>query len=396
MPPVPVAQAASRQHRWLVTIPAVPHRRAWLGPTLAWSAVVAAAIALGIYAHPARLMVPPGAGRSLPRIPPPPPDLPTLLDALGVGSFVWYAAACALPVLLWMARRAGGERHGRLRTMAAAAAIVAGSTSMSTIAQYYATYGGTTNRPGLGSFLPSVLASHLLAWTALIGVVAAVEWRRRAQLAALEHERLRAQVAEQRLIALTGQLQPHFLFNTLQGISTLIHRDGNAADDMLAKLSDLLRELLRHRESALVPLGDEVRYARTYLEIAQLRFAGRLAFEIDVRPDLSEAAVPLFILQPLVENALAHGIGGRIEGGTVTIRARRSADRLRLEVMDDGAGISASGPASEGIGLGNTRERLRAAFGVEQRLSIEAAPEGGTLAVIDVPFRHCEPAAGVA
>ena len=101
---------------------------------------------------------------------------------------------------------------------------------------------------------------------------------------------------------------------------------------MLAKLSDLLRDLLRHRDHVLVPLSDELRYARTYLEIAQLRFADRLSFEIDVAPALDQASVPLFILQPLVENALAHGIGGRTRGGRVVVNARRDAERLSLEV----------------------------------------------------------------
>ena len=332
----------------------------------------------------------------LPRVPPPPPDLPALLDALGVGSFVWFAVALALPAFVWLSRRYGTERASRLRTLVTAVAIVALSTTLSTIAQYFVVYGGTTNRPALDSFMPSVLPAHLLAWTALVGVVGAIEWRRRAQQAALERERLRAQVAEQRLLALTGQLQPHFLFNTLQGISTLIHRDGDAADDMLAKLSDLLRELLRHRESALVPLGDEVRYACTYLEIASLRFADRLTFDIDVPAELRMAAVPLFILQPLVENALAHGIGGRVQGGRVTITARRLGERVRIEVADDGAGLSAHGVHREGLGLGNTRERLRAVFGVDQRLSIEGRASGGTTVVIDVPFRPCTAAADVA
>ena len=379
-----------------MTTRATPERRAWLGPTLGWGAVVVGAIALGIYAEPSRPRLPPGAGRALPRVPPPPPDLPALLDALGVGSFVWFVVALALPAFVWLSRRYGSERASRARTLAIAAAIVTGSTAASTIAQFFIIYGSTTNRPPLGSFLPSVLPAHLLAWTALVGVVGAIEWRRRAQQAALERERLRAQVAEQRLIALTGQLQPHFLFNTLQGISTLIHRDGNAADDMLAKLSDLLRELLRHRESALVPLGDEVRYARTYLEIAALRFADRLTFAIDVPAELEMAAVPLFILQPLVENALAHGIGGRVQGGCVTIAARRRGERILLEVADDGAGLGGPGPRREGLGLGNTRERLRAGFGVDQRLTIENRAGGGTVVVIDVPFRPCMAVAGVA
>jgi LytS/YehU family sensor histidine kinase len=180
-------------------------------------------------------------------------------------------------------------------------------------------------------------------------------------------------------------VHPHFLFNTLQSISTLIHRDADAADEMLAKLSDLLRDLLRHRDSVLVPLGDEIRYAQTYLEIAKLRFGDRLVFSVDVPPQLFELEVPLFILQPLVENALAHGVGGRMRGGRVALRAWRRDGIMTLEVADDGAGLSAA--AKDGVGLSNTRERLRASFGDEQRLSIESPAEGGVVARIEIPAR---------
>jgi LytS/YehU family sensor histidine kinase len=217
--------------------------------------------------------------------------------------------------------------------------------------------------------------------------VTAFEARRRANQARLDRERLRAKVAEQRVIALTGQLHPHFLFNTLQGISTLIHRDPEAADEMLAKLSDLLRDLLRHRDHVLVPLGDELRYARTYLEISHLRFGDRLQFRIESAPAIERASVPLFILQPLVENALAHGIGGRTRGGSVVVKAARDGDRLRLEVADDGAGLSTSVTRRDGIGLSNTRERLRASFGDDQRFTLDGAPDGGAVARIEIPFR---------
>jgi two-component system LytT family sensor kinase len=232
----------------------------------------------------------------------------------------------------------------------------------------------------------------LLPWIAVAGIVAAVEARRRGLQSIVERERLRAQVAEQRLVALTSQLHPHFLFNTLQGISTLIHRDAEAADEMLGKLSDLLRDLLRHRDSVLVPLTDELRYARTYLEIARMRFGERLEFEIEASPELHEPSVPLFILQPLVENALAHGVRPRAGPGRVTLKAWRRDGRLYMEVSDDGAGLPAGAPLREGIGLTNTRERLRASFGADHSFSLESAPGGGTVARIDIPYRpHSSP-----
>jgi two-component sensor histidine kinase len=368
------------------------HRPSWLKPALFWLAVVGIAIVIGRYATPPEFSRPPGAtGRMLPRLPGPPPNFRTLLYLLGVGSIVWYAAAVALPVLVLGARRVDLARLGRVRAVAIAAAVIAALIAITSIIEYVAIYHGSPVQPEFAAYLPQALRQNVLPWIALAGIVAAAEAGRRAVYSAIDRERLRAQVAEQRLIALTGQLHPHFLFNTLQGISTLIHRDPEAADEMLAKLSDLLRDLLRHREHVLVPLADELRYARMYLEIAQLRFADRLQFQIDVMADADQASVPLFILQPLVENALAHGIGGRTHGGCVRVTARREGERLRLEVADDGAGLATSTTLREGVGLSNTRERLRASYGDDQQFSLGRATAGGAVARIDVPFRAHAP-----
>lgn len=358
-------------------------------PAALWGIGVAAAVALGLYAKP---LVPRGMGgaamrNALPRVAGPPPDFSRLLFLLGVGSVLWYAAAVAMPLLVLAARHVGVERQSRWRAIGISVGVVAALVAFTTVGQYVVTYRQAALRPPFLAYLLQALGQHVLTWVAVVGIVAAIEAGRRAVHAALDRERLRAQIAEQQLTALTGQLHPHFLFNTLQSISTLIHRDPEAADEMLAKLSDLLRELLRHRESALVPLEDELRFARTYLEIAQLRFADRLQFEIDVAPSVGRAAVPLFILQPLVENALAHGIGGQARGGRVTVRACREADRLRLEVTDDGAGLTSDATVREGIGLGNTRERLRASFGADHQFALASGTAGGAVARIDIPFR---------
>jgi LytS/YehU family sensor histidine kinase len=163
---------------------------------------------------------------------------------------------------------------------------------------------------------------------------------------------------------------------------------------MLSKLADLLRDLLRHRDRVLVPLVEEVRFTRTYLEISKLRFADRLTFDIDIPAELHQASVPLFILQPLVENALAHGIGARMRGGRVTLAAARQNGRLYIEVADDGAGMNTLVPPRDGIGLSNTRERLRASFGTNQQLSIDSVPSGGVIARIDIPYQQYSSAEG--
>ena len=368
--------------------------RPWLRPAIIWVVVVIALIALGRYAESSDTFRPMrGNGRMLPRLPGPAPDLRTLLFLLGVGSIVWYGVVVAFPFMLLGARRIDADRHGRLRSVTVSAAVVVALIAASSVVQFFVLYRDAPVLPSFAAYLPQALRINVLPWVAVTGIVAVIEARRRAIHAALDRERLRTQVAEQRLIALTGQLHPHFLFNTLQGISTLIHRDPEAADEMLAKLSDLLRDLLRHRDHVLVPLGDELRYARTYLEIAQLRFADRLTFQISAAPELDQASVPLFILQPLIENALAHGIGGRALGGSVCVKAARTGDRLRLEVADNGAGLASGGVRREGIGLSNTRERLRASFGNDHRFSLEPAESGGAVAQIDVPFRlHEAPA----
>jgi signal transduction histidine kinase len=324
----------------------------------------------------------------LPRIPAPPSDIPTLLYQLGVGSVVWYAAALALPVLLWGARRIEPERHNRWRISVMALGTLLLCVAATAVAQYLVTYGTSGIGPRVGQYLPVALRQNLLPWLAVAGLVTAVEARRRSVRARVERERLRAQVAEQRLVALTGQLHPHFLFNTLQGISTLIHRDPDAADEMLGKLAELLREVLRHRDHVLVPLADEVRYARTLLDIAQVRFADRLSVRIDVPNELLGASVPLFILQPLIENALSHGIGRKARGGLIAVRAWRQEARLHLTVEDDGAGLVPGVPITEGIGLSNTRERLRASFDDAQRLTVEPRAAGGVVAHIEMPFRE--------
>ena len=366
----------------------------WILPTLVWAAALAAAWTLGEYATPSFPGMAPGV-RPMARLPPPPSDLPSLLFQLGVGSTVWYLLIAALPLLVFAARRVNFDRA---RGRGAMVALVAGGTVLliasSSAIEYLWTYGAGKGPP-VSAWIPMSLRQHVLPWVALVGIVAALEARRRAVRASIERERLRAEVAEQRLIALAGQLRPHFLFNALQAVSTLIHRDPMAADVTLTKLSDLLHDVLRHRDSPFVSLGEEVRYARTWLEIAKVRFADRLTFDLDVPADLENLLVPLFILQPLVENALGHGIGGVIGGGHITVRARRNGSQLILEVIDDGAGIG-DRVVREGIGLTNTRERLKAAFDDLQRLTVTPASDRGTVARLEMPVRVAGSAEAIA
>lgn len=386
----PIANGKPRRHTAAVQLGRRRHA-AWILPTLGWTVLLVAAVLLGRLATPTFPGVNAGA-RPVARLPPPPGDLPTLLWQLGVGSTVWYVAIVACPILLLIARRVSADKWRPLSVIA----LVAGGTialiALTSAIDYTATYPGSV-RPPLASWIPISLRQHVLPIVALMGIVVAIEARRRAVRASIERERLRAEVAEQRLIALAGQLRPHFLFNALQAISTLIHRDPVAADHTLTKLSELLHDVLRHRDSPYVRLADEMRYAQTWLEIAKVRFADRLSFDVDVPAQLADVPVPLFILQPLIENALSHGIGGVISGGHIAVRARCEGRRLILEVADNGAGVESRGPAREGIGLTNTRERLKAAFGDDQRLTIEPGPGRGTTARLEMPAQEALPPA---
>jgi signal transduction histidine kinase len=360
--------------------------RARLLPVVLWAAVITGAILLGLAVAPDEPAMPGGA-RPRMRIAPPPADIQALLHQSGVGSVTWYAVVVALPFMVLAARRLGASEIGRAGVIAIVSAAGIVLVAATSIADYAWSYGSAAAGPPVSAWIAQSLRQHVLPWTVVIVGVAAWEARRRAVQASVERERLRAEVAEQRLIALAGQLRPHFLFNALQAVSTLIHRDPAAADETLTKLSDLLRDVLQHRDSAFVRLEDEVRYARTWLEIAKVRFADRLQFEIDVPAELNDLQVPLFILQPLVENALAHGIGGTIEGGRVTVRGRRAGSRLVLEVIDDGAGLPDAARLRTGIGLANTRERLQASFGPDQALALERGAAKGAVARVEFPAR---------
>jgi signal transduction histidine kinase len=249
-----------------------------------------------------------------------------------------------------------------------------------------------------------ISVAHLYLWFLsywiLVGVYEARRNYRRFTQGELRASQLEARLAQAQLEVLKGQLHPHFLFNTLHAISTLIHRDPDAADEMLAQLSDLLRMTLATVGVQEVPLQQELEFLRRYLDIQQTRFADRLKVIVDVPPDTLDVKVPNQVLQPLVENAIHHGVDARRGDGLVEIRARAEGDMLRLEVRDDGPGLKiAPGeiPPSKGtgIGLSNTRARLRELYGPESALELADYPAGGTLVSLLIPLRRAQPEAAV-
>ncbi len=205
--------------------------------------------------------------------------------------------------------------------------------------------------------------------------------------------RLEAQLANAQLSMLKTQLQPHFLFNTLHAVSALIRDNPRAAEDMLEGLGELLRLSLEQQVTQEVALKTELDFIGRYLRLEEIRFADSLRVVVAADPDTLDALVPSMILQPLVENALRHGISKRSKGGLLQIRAVQTGTQLCLTVEDNGPGDNASAvaPRKEGIGLTNTRSRLQQLYGSEHDFEIINTPGRGTVVTVHVPFRLIEP-----
>jgi LytS/YehU family sensor histidine kinase len=184
------------------------------------------------------------------------------------------------------------------------------------------------------------------------------------------------------------QLQPHFLFNTLNAISALALEDPMRAREMIARLSDFLRLTLEDGAAQDVSLSRELQFVECYLAIQEIRFQDRLVVEWDIGAATRLASVPHLILQPLIENALRHGLASKPDRGTLRIVAAREGDELRLVVEDDGIGLPPGAPPAR-IGLGNTRSRLRARFGADARLELLPGTHGGTRVELSLPYEEC-------
>lgn len=204
---------------------------------------------------------------------------------------------------------------------------------------------------------------------------------------------LETRLTQANLQTLRSQLQPHFLFNTLNAIAALVHKRPDAAENMVVTLSDFLRRTLDASNAHEVPLRREIELLELYLEIQQTRFGDRLRVVNLIEPETVEAIVPTLLLQPLVENSVRHGLEPRAGGGTITLRAARHGDTLRLEVGDDGIGFQSQSLTAPGggIGLANTKARLETLYGPNHRFDITANPDGGLTVIVDIPW-HTTPA----
>jgi len=205
----------------------------------------------------------------------------------------------------------------------------------------------------------------------------------------LQQSSLKAQLAQAQLRALKMQVHPHFLFNTLHSISSLVLEDPPKANSMIARLGDFLRLTLDHADHELVTLKEETEFLRAYLDIEQVRFGDRLKVAFEMEPMTLSAQVPHLILQPLVENAIQHAVAPRTAQSHIDIKAQRLAGLLRLEVKDNGPGIASKSDLLElrGVGLNNVRARLSQAYGSDFRFELTNGAEGGLTVTMEIPFR---------
>jgi signal transduction histidine kinase len=243
---------------------------------------------------------------------------------------------------------------------------------------------------GFAGWIFTTLPFGVGVYFALVGIEHSLFYFRQARERETQAVRLAAQLAEARLGTLRMQLNPHFLFNSLNAISVLV-RDQNtaAASRMLELLSDVLREVLRDAAHETT-LATELEFLKRYLAIEHVRFSDRLRPRIEADAAIARAAVPRFVLQPLVENALRHGIAKRAGAGMVSIIARREGADLVLTVRDDGPGIALGAPTPAGVGLANTRARLAALYGERASLEISNAEGGGVVATVRLPYHEAE------
>jgi two-component system, LytTR family, sensor kinase len=233
------------------------------------------------------------------------------------------------------------------------------------------------------ALLIKTLFFNALIYWVIVSVSHALNYYRRYRERELRASELERNLTAAKLKALQMQLNPHFLFNALHAISALMHKDVNAADRMISRLSDLLRRALDSGEAQEVPLHQEIDFLRRYLEIEQTRFGDRLEVRFEIPNETTELLVPNLILQPLVENAIKHGIEPHARRGIVQISSRRDGNRLVLEVRDNGGGLA--NDYDERIGLANTRSRLDELYGVDHAFEFETAASGGVLAKITIP-----------
>jgi two-component system LytT family sensor kinase len=315
-----------------------------------------------------------------------------------------YTAGVLLPLIVLLCRRlplARGTLAARIPLyLLGAAAYSALHTTLMALSRK-----AIFPLAGLGRYdygrMPYRYAMELqkdVVWFA-IAVLLLHLWARERQARARElaYSQMQARLAQAELRALRGQLQPHFLFNTLNTISSVMYDDVRAADALISRLADLLRLSLRERGGQEVTLAEEMEFLALYLEIMRARFGPRLDVRVDAEAGTAGALVPHLLLQPLVENSIRHGVAQTSGAGRIRVRAARRDGSLLLSVRDDGPGIGDAAEAMRrGVGLPNTAGRLAHLYGERGRFELANAEGGGLLVTVEIPFRTAGAAAATA
>jgi two-component system, LytTR family, sensor kinase len=312
--------------------------------------------------------------------------LRVLAFALGTG-WIWAALT---PFTLWLIRHPAWARGRWEQSVAMYALTGTGFIVVSgVLAELLAEVTGTRDWFGPG-WLYQGLELRLLAFFAIISLGWSARYFALYRTRHLHASDLETRLAKTHLQVLKMQLQPHFLFNTLNTVAELVHTDPEAADQMITRLGRLLRLSLDHASHQVVPLRQEADFLRVYIDIEQVRFQDRLQVVWDLAPETLEAAVPTLLWQPVLENAIRHGVTPLAGGGRVVIASRREAEDVVLEIRDNGQGLPPGGAPREGVGLRNVRERLNQLYGPRARFSLMPALGGGTTAILRLPFIHCD------
>jgi len=311
--------------------------------------------------------------------------------------FSWLPWMLATPLVLRLSRRYPPEHWNRFSTwgLHLAACATIGLVYSGWIAGWEELLNPYALTPGPDPFLDlwrqkfsNGLLSHVILYSLILLVDHFLESQRKLASQQMETARLNEQLSKAQLNALRRQIEPHFLFNTLNAIAGLVREKRNdAAVSMIAGLSDFLRRVVEDSDRQQVPLGEELEFTQKYLDIQKARFAERLKFSVEVPEELLPAQVPSLILQPMVENAVKHGIAKRVHGGAIRISARRNNGTLTLRVYNDGPGLPAGWEKNaSGIGIANVRTRLQSLYGDGFELSLRDQQPGGVEASVSVPF----------
>jgi two-component sensor histidine kinase len=316
-------------------------------------------------------------------------------QAVGYALGDWYAFALLSIPVVWLAGRFQFESGRRAQSVAVHLPC---SLTFSLAYMVLRAWIGTWQSEAsfAEAFQPLLVKTwhfNLLIYWVIVAVTFAFDYYGKFRERELRAAELEKSLAQAKLRALQMQLNPHFLFNSLHSVSALMHQDVDAADRMIVRLSDLLRAALENSDAQEVTLRAELKFLQSYLEIEKIRFGQRLTVQTKIPADLLDARVPNLILQPLVENAIRHGIEPHAKPGHIELHAQRLNGELMLVVCDNGAGVSDAAMVSEGIGLSNTRARLRTLYGEAQHFELGNRPEGGLRVRLTIPFRTTDQSA---